>query len=149
MARIPHPTGGTRLTQDSFAHESSVGDLVARHRLGASLHDPSATRQPIWGDFTALSFQRYQDSVIDVQRRFSVLPSAVRRYFSNQPYQLLRVVDSAREGNDDSIAVLKKLNILVDMPVEPAVTPPAPTPPAPTSQEPLRADPEAQPFKKG
>lgn len=133
--RVSHPVGGTRLTQDQFAHEASIGEMVNRHRLGASMHDPFATRQPIWGDFTALDFQTYQDTILDAKRAFAALPSPVRRHFGNDPYQVFRLIDQVRAGNEDAIKLAKRLDIVVDIP-------------KPVEGTPLKADPEANPRKE-
>lgn len=138
--RVSHPVGGVDPVQQNFAQGSSVGDLVERHRLGAAISDPSATRQPIFGDFTSLDFQRYQDTVIDVKRNFDKLPSKVRRKFNNDPYQLLRFVDDPA-----NLAEAKELGIIVDRPE------PVKTVGNSTLEElagALRPDPEANPHKK-
>lgn len=123
--RVSHPVGGPRLTQDQFSHQSSIKEMVDRHRLGASMHDPFATRQPIWGDFTAIDFQTYQNAVLDAKRSFAALPAPVRRHFGNDPYQVFRLIDQVKAGNADAIALAKKLDIVVDLPKPVGETPKA------------------------
>lgn len=118
--RFAHPTGGKKLVQEHFAHDSSVADLVKRHKLGASINDLSATRKPMFGDFTAVSFQSMQDAIVDANRAFASLPSSVRRRFANQPYQLIRMIDAAKAGSESAVNELKKMDLLHVLP-EPVI----------------------------
>lgn len=127
-----HPTGGKVLTQQQFGHESSVGDLVARHRLGASIVDPSATRQPMFGDFTSVDFAKAQDLILQSKSDFARLPSAIRRRFMNSPEALLRFVENPA-NLDEAI----KLGIVLDKRVKEE-----------SPKEMPKADPEANPHKK-
>lgn len=94
------------------------GDVLERLRQqAAGLLRPGA------GQFLDLTYSDpdvfidAMNMVTDVRRRFAALPSRLRAECQNDPRQFLRLATSARQGDELSVALLKRYGL--------SVTPPA------------------------
>jgi len=90
-----HPTGGKPVTQQHMKAESDINNIVSKYMPGGiyARGNPTATREPIFGYFSANSFHDMNNAIIDAKSAFSRLPSRVRGRFRNDPYQLLRFLE--------------------------------------------------------
>lgn len=88
---------GDRVTKQSFEVDADVNTIVRRHLsgVGRTLGNIGAggTRQPIFGDFSAVDYQEMLNTVTDIDNVFRRLPARVRNRFANDPYQILRFVE--------------------------------------------------------
>lgn len=89
---------GDSLTHQSFAADADVNNIVRRHigtRMGANLSNigSGGTRQPIFGDFSAIDYQSMLNRVTDIDNTFRRLPARLRGRFRNDPYQLIRFAE--------------------------------------------------------
>ena len=90
------------LTQQSFAEECDINNIVARYVTTGVLGDPLAvpTNSPQYGDFTSVAdFHVAQTIIAEATQMFDLLPASIRKRFENDPAQLLAFMedDSNRE----------------------------------------------------
>lgn len=79
------------MTQQSFAAEVDVNEIVKRAQRTGLLGDPvaMANRQAIFGDFSEIgSYHDAMNRVVAAQGAFMQLPAEVRSRFNNDPGQL-------------------------------------------------------------
>lgn len=91
-------TGKETLTQQHFAEEVDVNNIVRRYGLTREM--PSGPAGGVYGDFTGIA--DYQDAVERVaaaQRGFEALPPDVRERFNNDPGRLIAYVQSVPEDD--------------------------------------------------
>jgi len=130
-----HRTDDKRGAQQHFLQETDINHLVKRFLKTGNLGTIGQSMAPVYGVCTSADFQTMQNTIIDAQNAFMQLPPRIRRRFGNDPYQLLRFAEDAK-NKDEAI----KLGILPEPPPE------APTPPKPAEKPEI--DDEAQPHKK-
>ena len=90
------------LTQQSFADECDINNIVARYVTTGVLGDPLSvpTNSPQYGDFTSVAdFHVAQTIIAEATQMFDLLPASIRKRFENDPAQLLAFMedDSNRE----------------------------------------------------
>lgn len=87
------------LTQQSFAADADINNIIRRYTQTGVLVDPFSTngRTPQFGDFSVITdFHTAQTAVCHAREAFNELPSDVRKRFNNDPGQLLAfLADSA------------------------------------------------------
>lgn len=100
------------------------GDVIERLRQqAAGLLQP---RQSMYMDMTHAdpdNFIEAMNLVVDVKRRFAALPSRLRAECQNDPRQFLRLANTAAQGDEVAVSVLKKFGLSVTPPKPPAPVP--------------------------
>lgn len=99
------------MTQQSFANEVDVNQIVARALKTGILGDPLSIqrRQEIFGDFSEIgSYQDALNRVINAQKAFDELPADIRSRFNNEPGLLMEFLSNP--GNRDEAI---KLGLIV------------------------------------
>lgn len=79
---------GKSLTQQHFADECDINNIMARYEKTGMLIDPlnPPTRQPLFGDFIAMpSYQEAQNAIREGVELFESLPARIRKMFNNDP----------------------------------------------------------------
>lgn len=94
-ARVPHPTGGDKLTQQHHKEAVNITSIMEKHLktgvMGMPPRGPGrqSARQPMFVHLSGKSYHEMLCQVQEVQGAFAGLPSRVRRRFANNPEQLL------------------------------------------------------------
>lgn len=133
------------------AAKSPVQQAIPRGGLMDQLRQlQSGLLQPRQGQFLDLTgsddFHAAMNIVARVKRQFASLPSGLRWDCMNDPRQMQSLLRSAQEGDEVSVALLKRYGVEWKRPLEPV----APEPPVMSSEQldlvraALRPDPEAQ-----
>lgn len=103
---------------------SRGGDVIERLRQEHAGLRPSNPPQFLdMSGYDPDSFIEAMNMVTDVRRRFSALPSRLRAECQNDPRQLLRLQQAAANGDDVSIAVLKRFGLTMEPTEAPPATP--------------------------
>lgn len=103
--------------QQSAALQPGVIERLQRQQSGLV---PPAQGQFV--DLTMYDPDRYMESlnmVADLKRRFAALPSGLRSACLNDPTQLLRLGAQALQGDEVSLALLKRHGLSVTPPASP------------------------------
>lgn len=124
----PPAQAGITFTEESqaqqhFAAEADINNIMRRYQSTGVLVDPlhPGTVKPIFGDFSvSFDFKTAQNTIIDANRRFEMLPSEIRARFGNDPGALLDFLND-KENRQEAI----KLGLL-DLPEEPETPPVVP-----------------------
>jgi phage internal scaffolding protein len=90
------------LTQQQFAAEADINNIIARYERTGILVDPLVNRrgEPIYGDFSNIdSFFEAQVKVAKAKEMFEALPAKIRDRFGGDPGKLIAFVED--EGNRD------------------------------------------------
>ncbi|WNK12640.1 MAG: internal scaffolding protein [Microvirus sp.] len=123
MARYTHKNVGESLTQQHFAKDHEIGNMVEKYLKTGVTGVKSTPRQPIFGDFTSIDYQEMRNLIIDADNAFNNLPSKVRNRFHNDAYQLLRFCENP-ENKAEAIALgLVDPEPPKEKPVQPAEKP--------------------------
>lgn len=86
----------TSMTQQSFAAESDINEIVRRFGLTGVL--PETFRAPREGDFTdVMDYHSALNAVLAADEEFMSMPAELRARFENDPQQLLDFV--SKEAN--------------------------------------------------
>ena len=90
------------LTQQHFADECDINNIVEKYMLTGILGDPlaSGSVEPQFGDFTTVAdFHSAQNIIAQATQSFDLLSAALRKRFENDPAKLLAFLedDSNRE----------------------------------------------------
>lgn len=94
-AMVFDPEVEPSLTQQQFAEESDINEIVRRFGLTGEL--PDNFRAPVSGDFTGITdFQSAMNAVISAQKEFDSLPAHVREEFRNDPQRLMDFVADSK-----------------------------------------------------
>lgn len=92
--RVQTVIEGDSMTKQAFAADADVNTIVSRHMrgVGRNLSNIGAggTRQPIFGDFSSVSYHEMLNAVTDIDNIFRRLPARIRGKFRNDPYQVIR-----------------------------------------------------------
>lgn len=76
-------------TQQQFRDETNINNIMRKYHAGQGVTHLS-NRQGTFADVSNIkTYQQSLQTVIDAQRSFGELPSAVRKRFGNDPYQLV------------------------------------------------------------
>jgi len=78
---------GPSLTQQHFAEEVNINNIVAKYRNGGGM--PMATNKQEFGYATSQSFTEAMFLVAKATEEFGKLPSEVRNHFDNSPAKYL------------------------------------------------------------
>lgn len=105
--RVRPDISGKSLTQQQFQAESDINNITQRYIPGTPIGGMPNGRQPMFGDFSSLDFQRMQNAVVDIEQQFASLSARLRKRFNNDPYQLIRFVE-----NPANEAECRKLGLL-------------------------------------
>lgn len=95
-AKVPHPTGGDKLTQQHHRDAVNINSIMEKHLKTGTQGTPprgpgrQTSRQPMFINLTGQSYHEMLCQVQEVQGAFAGLPSRVRRRFANNPEQLLK-----------------------------------------------------------
>lgn len=135
--RIQSVPEGVSMTQQHMGPETDINNIVSKYLRTGTLGNPSATRQAIFGDFTAIDYMDMQNAIADIDQQFASLSSKIRRRFNNSAYQLVRFIENP-DNRDEAV----KLGILE------GAMPPSNQLDVFDTDESLKADPEAQPSFK-
>lgn len=95
------------LTQQSYADECDINNIVKTNANGGIIVDPSRINEstPIWGDFgDSTDFHAHQNYMAEAMSAFHQLPAEVRAQFDNDPAKLLDFV-SQEKNQEDAIAL--------------------------------------------
>ncbi|AXH75847.1 MAG: internal scaffolding protein [Microviridae sp.] len=80
------------LTQQNFADESDINNIMARYEKTGEL--PVSNLSPLYGDFTLLpDYMEAQNLIVSAREHFDSLPSKIRDRFHNDPAQFLAFCD--------------------------------------------------------
>lgn len=106
------------MTQQSFAEEVDVNNIVARAVKTGMLGDPLAIgrREAVFGDFSDVdSFHTSLNRVIAAQNAFMELPADVRARFNNDPGQLIAFLsDEANRDEAVKLGLVVKKEVAAD-----------------------------------
>lgn len=98
-ARHAHPNNPAEdsLTQPEFAKDADVNTIVSRSLrtgLPPSTGFAPKPRQPMYGDFTSVSYLDMMNKVNDMNTLFMSLPARLRGRFNNNVYNLIRFAEN-------------------------------------------------------
>lgn len=120
-----NPGGGESLTQQHFADEVDIENIVRRFGLTGQLPTSAAAAKAVYGDFTGIEdYQSAIDRVAEIGARFHSLPAQFREQFKNDPGEL---VSFASKHSEEELEAVFGRAIAPAEPVAPA----APAPVAP------------------
>ncbi|WNK14961.1 MAG: internal scaffolding protein [Microvirus sp.] len=95
------------LTQQHFAAECDINNIVARYAETGYLSDPllGSERQPQFGDFSTMGdYLESQSIIAEANQYFDALPSSIRNRFQNNPALLLQFMEM-EENRDEAISM--------------------------------------------
>lgn len=120
------------LTQQSYLQESDINHIMKRYTQ-TGLLPPGTAQAGHYGDFsTVTDYMTAIHLVENAQAQLDQLPAEARLRFLNDPYELLDMVDRARQGDANALTELTSLGLLQkEQPVAPPAA--APTTPGPGS----------------
>jgi phage internal scaffolding protein len=93
------------LTQQQFAAESDINNIIARYERTGILVDPLIDRrgQPMYGDFSNIdSFFEAQVKVARAKELFEALPGKIRDRFGGDPGKLIAFLEN-EENREEAI----------------------------------------------
>ena len=121
----PFHTSGESLTQEQFAEESEINNIIRSHdRNGVIEHINRGNA--IYGDFSGITdFSEALDQIREAQNEFQQIPSEIREKFQNDAGQFFKFA-----SNPDNIQELREMGLANPeqseaMPSEPAIPQPA------------------------
>lgn len=145
---------GKSLTQENFAKDADINNIVGRHlgaRRGNNLSNigQGGTRQPIFGDFSSIDYHEMLNKVTSIDSVFGRLPAKVRGRFRHRPELAIAFCEDKANLKEavkmglmvvpDGYSVSEEGDLMEQMDIEKeAVKPPEPASAAP------KPDPEAQ-----
>lgn len=101
-------------TQQQFKETSDINLIMKKYQKGEAITHLNH-RQGVYGDFSEIkNYQKSLQTVIDAERQFLTLPSAVRAKFENNPQQLL---DFIKDDNNYEESI--KLGLITAQPIAP------------------------------
>lgn len=133
------------LTQEQYAYESNINNILKtitdkegrQHTVVSTVNSslPSSVRQPLYGDFTQCTPEKYMDAlniVTQAKQQFLELPSALRSRFENSPTKLVEFLSNS--DNYEEALKLGLINKRVDTSEKVPITPTIPTNPVPSTE---------------
>ena len=99
------------LTQQHFAEECDINNIVEKYMISGVLGDPlaSPSASPMYGDYSSVEdFHTAQTIIAHATQSFDLLPAALRKRFNNDPAQLLSFLED--ESNRDEAIKLGLVN---------------------------------------
>lgn len=83
------------MTEQYHRSEVDINSIIARYNKTGVFGSPSQLREVVFGDFSACTDRlEYEITVSKAKQEFLKLPSNVRSAFNNDPYQMLKELDS-------------------------------------------------------
>lgn len=152
--RVQYSCGSELITKQEFKDECDINNILTQYkRTGIITH--IMAQEPVYGDLPELSdYQQSLELFRQSQEAFDVLPAAVRRYFQNDPAQLLGALgDPSMRTTLEELGVLQgpatpqppgnpvnnNPSLAPTLRSEPVLPPSATPPPAPPSAPPSTA----------
>lgn len=109
------------MTEQYHRSEVNINDIIARYNQRGVLGTPTQVREMFFGDFSASPDRlEYEITVSDAKEKFMRLPSDVRAAFRNDPYQMLRELDSGNLQKFIDLGLCKAPDPVVGTPEVPA-----------------------------
>ncbi len=99
-------TLGASRTDQSFAEDSDINELVRRFIKRGSLYDPATLMnrtpsQPTFGDFSNIpDLLDAANQIVEAERMFGQLPAMIREFFNHDALSLLRFVEMAKKDEN-------------------------------------------------
>lgn len=99
-------TVGASKTDQSFADDSDINELVRRFVKRGSLYDPATLinqtpSQPSFGDFSNIpDLLDAANQIVEAERMFGQLPAMIREFFNHNALSLLQFVDMAKKDEN-------------------------------------------------
>lgn len=93
------------LTQQQFAEEADINNIIARYERTGILVDPLIDRrgQPMYGDFSNIdSYFEAQIKVARARELFDALPAKIRDRFGGDPGKLIEFIEN-EENREEAI----------------------------------------------
>lgn len=101
---------GPSLTQQHFAKDADINEIVRRYGISDGAIPPAAADPRYYGDFSDVpDFRQALDATRTAAERFAALPHAIRERFGNDPVRLWQFVTN-EANNEEAI----KLGLLKD-----------------------------------
>ena len=91
------------LTQQQFAAEADINNIIARYERTGILVDPLIDRrgEPMYGDFSNIdSFFEAQVKVARAKELFEALPAKIRDRFGHDPGRLIEFVEDEKNRDE-------------------------------------------------
>lgn len=95
----PHKPGEKSLTVQEPAKDADINNIMGRamkNRVPPTTGFTGNSRNPIYGDFSAVDFLDSLNKVQDIRNIFESLPARTRGRFNNDPHQMMRFVEDPR-----------------------------------------------------
>ena len=111
-AQIDFSNHEPSLTQQHFAEECDINNIVERYLISGVLGDPlaSPSAEPMYGDYSSVSdFHAAQNLIAEATQTFDLLPASLRKRFDNDPAKLLAFLE-----DDSNREEAVKLGLLID-----------------------------------
>lgn len=117
------------MTRQEFEHECNINNIMSKYQK-TGVVDHITKHSPFYGDYDPIDFQSALNTIKEGEAMFAELPSAARKFFSNDPAEFMSFVQ-----DPENIDKLVELG-LATKPVHAPETPdPVPTP-APAGDSP-------------
>lgn len=132
LQTVQNSSGGAK---QSDRESSNINTIVANYFATGIMGKVNA-QTPLYGDFTQpQDLQTQLHRVMDAQARFDALPADLRKAASNDPVKFLEMTQ-----DDDGLALLTELGLVMVDDLEPTPDPPIVADPPP-ADPPIPADP--------
>jgi len=126
-----------KMTKESMAAECNINNIMERYEK-TGLHDHVNTHKGDYGDYTEVQdYQISLNQIIEAERMFSSIPSAIRSRFNNSPSEFLEFV-SDPENNPE----MREIGLIPAGSPEQSSSPPAEATPS------KKAHKQAEPAKE-
>lgn len=112
------------LTQQHFAEECDINNIVEKYLISGVLGDPLASPSvsPMYGDYSSVEDFHYAQTIIaHATQAFDLLPAALRKRFNNDPAQLLSFLE-----DESNLEEAIKLGLVDNSQSSSGLTSPAP-----------------------
>ena len=99
------------LTQQHFADECDINNIVEKYMITGVLGDPMASPSvlPQYGDYSSVEdFHTAQNIIAQASQMFDTLPAQLRKRFNNDPAEMLSFLED--ENNRDEAIHLGLVN---------------------------------------
>lgn len=105
--RVQLSCGTELITKQEFKDESDINNILTQYKKTGIINN-IMQQQPIYSDLPDdLDYQNSLHITSQASEAFDTLPATVRRYFQNDPQQLLAAI-----GNPDMRTTLEELGVL-------------------------------------
>lgn len=118
------------MTRQEFERECNINNIMSKYQK-TGVVDHITKHSPFYGDYDPIDFQTALNTIRDGEAMFAELPSAARKFFSNDPAEFMAFVQ-----DPDNIDKLVELG-LATKPVQAPETPDPVATPTPASDNPV------------